>query len=83
MGGPVLPGPGARPVPGRHPGDASAASPWFAIGPAARLYARPLANALYFYENERDGPDFIHTALRSAPGHLNDAQRDDLPHPAG
>ena len=39
---------------------------------AAQLYARPLANALYFYENERDGPDFIHTALRSAPGHLND-----------
>jgi len=53
-------------------GDASAASPWFTIGPAAQLYARPLANALYFYENERDGPDFIHTALRSAPGHLND-----------
>ncbi len=63
-------------APGRYRvgilGDASAASPWFAIGPAARLYARPLANALYFYENERDGPDFIHTALRSAPGHLND-----------
>ena len=53
-------------------GDASAASPWFAIGSAARLYARPLANALYFYENERDGPDYIHTPLRSAPGHLND-----------
>lgn len=64
-------------APGRYRvgilGDASAASPWFAIGPAARLYAQPLANALYFYENERDGPDFIHTALRSAPGHLNDA----------
>ena len=63
-------------APGRYRvgilGDASAASPWFAIGSAARLYARPLANALYFYENERDGPDFIHTALRSAPGHLND-----------
>ena len=53
-------------------GDASAASPWFTIGPAAQLYARPLANARYFYENERDGPDFIHTALRSAPAHLND-----------
>ena len=64
-------------APGRYRvgilGDASAASPWFTIGPAAHLYARPLANALYFYENERDGPDFIHTALRSAPGHLNDA----------
>ncbi|HTT53821.1 MAG TPA: glycoside hydrolase family 9 protein [Streptosporangiaceae bacterium] len=53
--------------------DPSAASPWFRVGPAAELYARPLANALYFYQNERDGPDFIHTALRTAPGHLNDA----------
>src|SRR5580704_8028200 len=53
-------------------GDASAASPWFRIGPAAQLYARPLANALSFYQNERDGPDFIHSALRSAPAHLND-----------
>ena len=64
-------------APGRYRvgilGDASAASPWFTIGPATHLYARPLANALYFFENERDGPDFIHTALRSAPGHLNDA----------
>ena len=64
-------------APGRYRvgilGDAPAASPWFTIGPAAHLYARPLANALYFFENERDGPDFIHTALRSAPGHLNDA----------
>jgi endoglucanase len=63
-------------APGRYRvgilGDAAAASPWFAIGSAARLYARPLANALYFYENERDGPDFIRTPLRSAPGHLND-----------
>ena len=63
-------------APGRYRfgilGDASAASPWFTIGAAAQLYARPLANALYFYENERDGPDFIHTALRSAPGHRGD-----------
>jgi endoglucanase len=33
----------------------------------------PLANSLYYYENERDGPNFIATPLRSAPGHLNDA----------
>ncbi len=63
-------------APGRYRvgilGDASAASPWFTIGPAAQLYARPLANALYFYENERDGPDFTHTPLRNAPVHLND-----------
>ncbi len=53
-------------------GDPAAASPWFRIGPAAALYARPLANTLSFFENERDGPDFIRTALRTAPGHLND-----------
>ncbi len=52
--------------------DPSVVSPWFGIGPAARLYARPLASARYFYENERDGPDFVRTALRTAPGHLND-----------
>ena len=68
--------PGVR-APGRYRvgilGDASAASPWFTIGPAARLYARPLADVLSFYENERTVPDFIRTALRSAPAHLNDA----------
>jgi endoglucanase len=53
-------------------GDPAVASPWFQIGPATRVYAKPLANALYFYRNERDGPDFIRTALRSAAGHLND-----------
>jgi endoglucanase len=31
-----------------------------------------LANSLYFYQNERDGENFIKTPLRSAPGHLND-----------
>ena len=53
--------------------DPSAASPWFQVSPAAQLYTRPLANALSFYQNERDGPDFIPSALRTAPGHLNDA----------
>jgi endoglucanase len=48
-------------------------SPWFRIGPASRLYAGALANALSFYQNERDGPQFIRSALRTAPGHLNDA----------
>ena len=54
-------------------GDPASASPWFQVGPAAALYARPLANALSFYADERDGPDFIRSALRTAPGHLNDA----------
>ncbi len=55
-------------------GGARAVSPWFRIAPASELYARPLANALSFYQNERDGPDFIRSALRTAPGHLNDAR---------
>ena len=55
-------------VGGRSPAD----SPPFAVLPATTLYEQPLANALSFYENERDGPEFIRSALRSAPGHLND-----------
>lgn len=51
-----------------------ATSPAFHIDEAAALYSHPLANALFFYENERDGPDFIATDLRTAPGHLNDAK---------
>jgi endoglucanase len=49
------------------------ASPAFAIAPAGTLFERPLANALSFYENERDGPAFIPSPLRSAAAHLNDA----------
>jgi endoglucanase len=48
-------------------------SPWFRIGPASGLYARAVANALSFYQNERDGPALIRSTLRTAPGHLNDA----------
>ncbi|HEY2217272.1 MAG TPA: glycoside hydrolase family 9 protein, partial [Solirubrobacteraceae bacterium] len=54
-------------------GRAPSSSPEFAIEPAPALYEQPLANALSFYENERDGADFIPSALRTAPGHLNDA----------
>ena len=53
-------------------GDPAVSSPTFAIEPAAALYSQALANAVYFYENEQDGPGFVKTALRSAPGHLND-----------
>lgn len=44
----------------------------FTIAPAAALYEQPLVNSLSFYENERDGPEFIPSTLRSAPAHLND-----------
>jgi endoglucanase len=49
-----------------------ATSPSFKIDTAANLYSTPLANTLSFYENERDGPNFIPSALRTAAGHLND-----------
>ncbi|HET7018889.1 MAG TPA: glycoside hydrolase family 9 protein [Streptosporangiaceae bacterium] len=48
-------------------------SPWFRVAKTTALYGKPLANALSFYENERDGPDFVKTKLRTAPAHLNDA----------
>ena len=50
----------------------AATSPHFRIDTAANLYSTPLASTLSFYQNERDGPDFIASALRTAPGHLND-----------
>ncbi len=51
----------------------AAASPPFRIATGAALSARPIRNALAFYQDERDGPDFIPSPLRTAPGHLNDA----------
>jgi endoglucanase len=53
-------------------GPIAASSPSFAVGSGASVYATPLANALSFYQTERDGPDFLSSALRTAPGHLND-----------
>jgi endoglucanase len=53
-------------------GPIAAASPSFKIDLAANLYSTALANTLYFYENERDGPNYISSPLRTAPGHLND-----------
>ncbi len=49
-----------------------AMSPAFKIDTGSSLYARPLANALFYYETSRDGPNYIPNALRTAPGHLND-----------
>jgi endoglucanase len=53
-------------------GAAPATSPAFTVGAPQSLYEAPLANALSFYENERDGPEYIPSALRTAPAHLND-----------
>ena len=53
-------------------GPIAATSPSFKIDSGANLYTTPLANSLYFYENERDGPNYIASPLRTAPGHVND-----------
>jgi endoglucanase len=53
-------------------GPVPATSPQFAVDAPAVLYPGLLLNTLWFYETERDGPDYIPNALRSAPGHLND-----------
>ena len=53
-------------------GPAAATSPPFRIGTDAALYGRRSANALCFYQVQRDGPNYIPSALRAAPAHLND-----------
>jgi endoglucanase len=53
-------------------GSTAASSPVFAINSTQSLYEEPLANTLSFYENERDGPEYMPSPLRTAPGHLND-----------
>jgi endoglucanase len=54
-------------------GPAAAASPPFRVAAGGVLSAGPIRNSLAFYQDERDGPDFIPSPLRTAPGHLNDA----------
>jgi endoglucanase len=53
-------------------GPVAANSPSFSINTAQNIYAGAMANALSFYQNERDGPNYIASALRTAPAHLND-----------
>ncbi len=57
----------------RVSGPIPATSPRFAVERPSTLYSGLLLNTLFFYETERDGPDFIPNALRTAPGHLKDA----------
>jgi len=54
-------------------GPQAAVSPAFPVEDPAALYSGLLLNTKFFYETERDGPNYIPNALRSAPGHLNDA----------
>ena len=51
---------------------AGASSPPFAVAGAGALYGPALANSLSFYENERNGPQYVPSALRTAPAHLSD-----------
>ena len=53
-------------------GPIAASSPSFRFDTATNLYTTALANSLYFYQNERDGRNFIATPLRTAYGHAND-----------
>jgi endoglucanase len=53
-------------------GPATATSPSFVVDLPANVYGTPLANSLYFYQNERDGANFITSPLRTAAGHVND-----------
>ena len=53
-------------------GPVDASSPEFGIGTGRNLYRDALANSLFFYQAERDGPNYIPSALRTAPGHLHD-----------
>src|SRR5580658_3464857 len=54
-------------------GPVAAISPKFAVNTPDVLYPGLLLNTLWFYETDRDGPNFIPNALRTAPGHLNDS----------
>ena len=51
----------------------NAVSPSFQVGTGKAIYGDALSNALSFYQNERDGINYIPSNLRSAPGHLTDA----------
>lgn len=53
-------------------GSIAATSPSFTIDTATNVYTGALSNSLNYYQNERDGPDFIPTPLRTAAGHVND-----------
>jgi endoglucanase len=54
-------------------GPVAATSPRFAVDSPDVLYSGLLLNTLFFYETDRDGPNFIPNALRNAPGHLKDS----------
>ncbi len=54
-------------------GPIAASSPTFRVDTGANLYAGAIANSLNYYQVQRDGQNFIPSALRTAAAHLNDA----------
>jgi endoglucanase len=54
-------------------GPPAATSPPFRIDTGPNVYRGALANALSFYQAERDGANYVPGPLRTAPAHLNDA----------
>jgi endoglucanase len=54
-------------------GPIPASSPTFLIDSGATVFGQALANGRSFFQNERDGADYVASALRTAPAHLNDA----------
>ncbi len=61
-------------VSGPHP-----ASSAFSVDNPAQLYVPPLNNALRFFQDQRDGSDYIPSALRTAPAHLSSCIRPATP----
>ena len=53
-------------------GPVTAESPPFLIASGSQLYERALANALFFYEVQQDGPNVNSSALDRQPSHLTD-----------
>jgi endoglucanase len=54
-------------------GPIAASSPSFVVDTGTNVYSGALSNSMFFYQNERDGANFVATPLRTAAGHLNDA----------
>jgi len=54
-------------------GPIAASSPTFRVDGGLSLYAGAIANSLNYYQVQRDGPNFIPSALRTAAAHLHDA----------
>ena len=64
-------------------GQASAASPPFRIGSGSTVYSTAIANARRFYEVQRDGADYVPSALRTRARPPERRARDDVPDAQG